>query len=148
MKITIECNPQYSSKPHVIIQCQKENEEVKEIQDLLHTKDRKMIGTLNQKEYVIDPDKVLYGESVDGVTFLYTREQVYRIQQKLSELENTYRTLGYFRCSKSVVLNINAIAELTSEVGNRIDAGLCNGEHIIISRRYAKELRAILRGEK
>lgn len=146
MKITIENNQNYSSSPHVIIQCKQENEEVQEILNLLHIKDKKMIGILNQKEYIIDPNKVLYGESVDGVTFIYTKEQVYCVSQTLAELESGYKAIGYFRCSKSVVLNIHAIMNLTSEIGNRIDAVLSNGEHIIISRRYAKELRAILKG--
>lgn len=146
MKITVEERKEYSAIPHVIIQCQNENEEVREIVKLLQMKEKKVIGMLEQKECIISPEKILYCESVDGTTFVYTSEQVYRTMYTLSELEEVYQALGYFRCSKSVVLNIHAIETLKSEFGNRIDACLINGEHIIISRRYAKTLRAILKG--
>ena len=46
-----------------------------------------------------------------------------------------------------MIINIYRIEKLKSESGNRIDAMMDNGEHVIISRRYAKELRSILRGE-
>lgn len=54
---------------------------------------------------------------------------------------------GFFRCSKSMVINIYRINKLKSMSGNRIDVTMDNGEHVIISRRYAKELRSTLKGE-
>ena len=48
---------------------------------------------------------------------------------------------------EKLIINIYRIEKLKSESGNRIDAMMDNGEHVIISRRYAKELRTILRGE-
>ena len=43
-------------------------------------------------------------------------------------------------------MNIYQIDRLKSKAENRIDAQMKNGEHVIISRRYAKELRRILKG--
>lgn len=146
MKISIDKNESYSKVPHVIIRCQNENEEVRELVALLEAREKKLIGTKEQEEHVIRPEQLLYAECVDGATFIYTEEEVYRTMYTLAELSQTYESLGYFRCSKSCVINLNAILKLTSELGNRIDACLINGEHIIISRRYAKELRMILKG--
>lgn len=143
MKISIEEDSRYPVSPHVIIQCQKETEEVKDIVQRLQQGEPKLLGTIGKKEYVIPPQEVLYGESVDGATYLYTKEEVYRTTYTLTELEEQYEDMGYMRCSKSIVLNIHAIEILKSEFGNRIDAELSNGEHVIISRRYAKELRAM-----
>lgn len=146
MKITVELKEEYPISPQVLIQCNENNQEVQEIVHLLESKDRKLIGSLDHEEHVLDPKDVLYAESVDGVTYLYTSENVYRTAYSLSELEQMCSSRGYFRCSKSSVLNIHAIKSLKSEVGNRIDACLRNEEHIVISRRYAKHLRAILKG--
>ena len=63
----------------------------------------------------------------------------------LNELEGMLGQDGFFRCSKAFIVNLDKIVSLRSEMGNRIDAKLENGEHLIISRRYAKELRAILK---
>ena len=81
------------------------------------------------------------------VTYLYTSMEVYRTNMSLAAVESLYMDEGYFRCSKSMIINIYHIEKLKSESGNRIDAMMDNGEHVIISRRYAKELRSILKGD-
>ena len=67
---------------------------------------------------------------------------------KLAEAEEKLNSYGFFRCNKSFVVNINHIASVRSDMGNRIDALLDNQEHVIISRRYAKVFRELLRGGK
>lgn len=91
---------------------------------------------------------VLYVESVDRGTYVYTSEGVYKTPCTLQNLEIAYAGRGFFRCSKSMIINIYRISELRSEPGGRINAAMENGEHVIISRRYAKELRRELRGEE
>ena len=146
MKLLVELGKEYPVEPQVRIQCKENTEEVKELVRLLEVKEQRIIGSYEKEECVIGPSQVLYGESVDGVTYIYTKERVYRTTYSLTELEENYSQRGFFRCSKSAVLNIHAIESLKSESGNRIDACLSNGEHIIISRRYAKQLRMILKG--
>lgn len=146
MKIRVDEKREYSVSPCVVIQCQKNNEEVQEIVSLLESKDKKIIGKLDEKEHIISPQDILYAESVDGSTYIYTSKQVYKTAYTLANLESDYKERGFFRCSKSAVLNIGAIEWLKSEMGSRIDARLINGEHIIISRRYGKELRRLLKG--
>ncbi|MBR6396195.1 MAG: LytTR family transcriptional regulator DNA-binding domain-containing protein, partial [Lachnospiraceae bacterium] len=55
---------------------------------------------------------------------------------------------SFFRCSKSMIINVGRVASLKSLPSNRIDATLENGEHIIISRRYAAEFRRFLKGDR
>ena len=62
--------------------------------------------------------------------------------------EERFARDGFFRCSKSMVINVCHVDRLKSESGNRIDAQMGNGEHVMISRRYAKALRRILKGER
>ena len=54
----------------------------------------------------------------------------------------------YFRCSKSMIINVDKVERLKSMSSNRIDATLVNGEHIIISRTYASDFRKLLKGEQ
>lgn len=112
----------------------------------LENQKEKIIGFKEKEQYTIHPGKVIYFESVDGGTYLYTREDVYKTNLSLDNLVRLYSEEGFFRCSKAMVLNVYHIEKLQSLSGNRIDATMDNGEHVIISRRYAKELRAILKG--
>ena len=77
----------------------------------------------------------------------YLKEKdVFTSAMSLASIDQDYSDIGYFRCSKSMIINIYQIDKLQSKPGNRIDAKMINGEHVIISRRYAKELRSILKG--
>lgn len=88
---------------------------------------------------------IYYVESVEDKCYACTREKAYQIGMTLAEAEEKYAYLGFFRCNKSFVLNIRKVLSVKSELGNRIDATLDNGEHIIISRHYAKAFRALLK---
>ncbi|WP_019772241.1 LytTR family DNA-binding domain-containing protein, partial [Streptococcus sobrinus] len=55
-----------------------------------------------------------------------------------------YSDKGLFRASKSLLVNIYRIASFKSQSFGRIEASLDNGEVVIISRRYASQLRQVL----
>jgi DNA-binding LytR/AlgR family response regulator len=132
----------------VIIRYLEMNEEIKNIIRSAGGNDKRIPGFKAEAECMISIRDILYVESVDRGTFAYTMREVYKIPYVLNKVELEFSDNGFFRCSKSMVINIHTIEELRSEPGNRIDAKLLNGEHIIISRRYAKELRNELRGDK
>ena len=50
----------------------------------------------------------------------------------------------FFRCSKSVILHLNKVQQLKPEITRNILATLVNGERVVISRRYAPELKKLL----
>ncbi|MDE7251069.1 MAG: LytTR family transcriptional regulator DNA-binding domain-containing protein, partial [Lachnospiraceae bacterium] len=81
-----------------------------------------------------------------GVTWAYLADKVCRIYESLEKAVLAWGERGFFRCSKSMVINIYRISTLKSESGNRILALMENGEKVMISRRYARELRRILKG--
>lgn len=96
---------------------------------------------------LLTPGEILYFESVDGGVFAYLQEEVYRVKENLYELLGKYGEAGFFRCSRTMLANIYRMDYLKSEPGGRILAVLSNGEKIMISRRYAGELRMILKKE-
>lgn len=92
------------------------------------------------------PENIYYLENVDGTTYAYLEDKVARVAESLRTLELCYGGRGFFRCSKSMILNIYKISYLKSEPCSRIRATMENGEQVMISRKYAKELRQILKG--
>ena len=61
---------------------------------------------------------------------------------------NEVKDESFFRCSKSMIINIGKVRALRSLSSNRIDATMEGGEHIMISRRYAVDFRRLLKGER
>ncbi len=130
----------------VIIRYLHMTDQIREIADCVNRQGQALLASKDGEWAVLRPGDVIYLESVDGVTWLYTADAAYRTASSLAAVEARYEEEGYFRCSKSMVVNIYHIAYLKSEPGNRIKAQMDNGEYVMISRRYAKELRSILKG--
>jgi len=145
LKITLR---QIDEGQDEIIICYRQRTE--EIDSLIHSIEQRRDRIYGEKDgqgVLISPADVLYMESVDGAVYVYVSNEVARTSLTLSMAESTYAHEGFFRCSKSMVINIYHVAYLRSISGNRVDATMDNGEHIIISRRYVKALRSILKGE-
>lgn len=94
--------------------------------------------------YLINSSDVLYFESVDNRTFLYTTDDVMEINQRLYELENILSEKDFVRISKSQIVNINKIQSLKPELNRTILATICNNEQFNISRRYVKTICSVL----
>ena len=90
----------------------------------------------------VDPSDVLYIESVDRKTFLYTAAKVYETPRKLYELEGGYSE--YMRISKSCIINLQRIRSIRPDFGAKLLATMESGEKIYVSRQYAADLKARL----
>ena len=91
---------------------------------------------------------IFYFEAIDNKTFLYTRDKVFEIQKRLYELEGFLNDKDFFRCSKAIIVNVTKIEKLKPELTRNILASLCNGEVVVISRRYVKAFRNLIYSEE
>ncbi|MDD5935708.1 MAG: LytTR family DNA-binding domain-containing protein [Clostridiales bacterium] len=118
-------------------------EEIQSAVDLLEN-NRRSIPVINTEETVMCPlDKVYYIESVDKRTFVYTKNKCFETRYRLYELEGLL-SYEFFRCSKSMIINVKKIASVKAEFNARLRAFLLNGEEVIISRNYVKDLKGKL----
>ena len=145
MKYTIEQIKKGDDE--LILRYQNLNQEVEHIMNFMSFSEKKLVGTKDGSQIVVDVKQILYIESVDRKTFVYLEDDVVRVEYTLAQLERMLNSLRFFRCSKSMIMNIDKVKVLDSLASNRIDATMCNGEHIIISRTYASEFRRRLKGE-
>jgi len=134
-------------KELVLIRCHAVTEEVREIADFVKSRQGSLTGMKDSRQYEIAVSDIYYFESVDGKTFLYTKEQVYETAYRIYELESMLRSKNFLRVSKSMLLNLMKIRSIQSALNGRFAAVLLSGEEVIISRNYVKGLKAALRGE-
>lgn len=128
----------------VIIECRKADAEVMKLKAHIELFENKLQAKLDDKVFLINPSEVLYFESVDDHTFLYTQENVYEIRYRLYELEEILSDKDFIRISKAQIVNIGKIKALRPELNRSLTATLVNGEVLNISRRYAKTLKTLL----
>lgn len=115
-------------------------EDIQNAIDILDNNCR-VIPVLSDGETVMcKTDKIYYIESVDKRSYVYTKENCYETKYRLYELEEVLNA-SFFRCSKAMIINIRKIKSVKGELNGRMNAELLNGEQIVISRAYVKELK-------
>lgn len=126
------------------LKCPKADASVMKLKRYIEAFEEKLDAIDNDKHYLVSPLEVFYFESVDNRTFLYTETQVLEIRKRLYELEEILSDKDFVRTSKSQLVNINKIKLLKPELNRSITAEMINGEILIISRRYAKQIKTLL----
>lgn len=128
----------------VVIKCSKIDDEVRKLKTHIELYDKRIQAKRDNEICFTNALDVLYFESVDNRTFLYTEDDVMEIKQRLYELEVTLSEKDFIRISKSQIVNINKIKALKPEINRTILATMCNGEQLNISRKYVRDIRQIL----
>ena len=101
----------------------------------------------NGKSFLIPLDEILYFDTTDRKTFLYTNKQVYECRKALITVENELSNTTIIRINKRTLLNITALVNVSPYPNHRLMAELSNGENLIISRKYISILQNRLRSE-
>lgn len=140
MKIRIEHAPLKENE--VILRCAQLDDEMLRVLSMLRSGMQKLLVWNEQRQTLpLSVSKVVYCETVEDKTFVYTHEGMYQTALSLAELEDRWGDLGLFRAGKSAVVNLHEIQKLKNCGAGRIEALLTTGEKMIISRRYAPMLR-------
>lgn len=142
MKVTI--TKDIESGTAVEIHCREVTSETERLERYISRFDERLQATSEGNTYNVQIDEILYIESVDKKTFLYTTGHVLKTEKRLYELEELLDEKTFFRASKSVIVNLNKITKLKPEVTRNILATLTNGEVIVISRRNGKALKELI----
>ena len=132
----------------VDIRCHEETESVREIADFVRSRQGMLSGTLEGRQYAVAVSEIMYIESVDNRTFIYTESKVYESKQRIYELEDILKPKHYLRVSKAALVNLMKISSVKPALGGRFSVVLSNGEEIIISRKYVADLKKTLKGEE
>lgn len=143
MKIFISENAG-NAETSVEIHCRKRDAIIRNLQRHILSFDERFACISEFGTVYVHAKDILYFETVDNKTFLYTKDKSYEIQMRLYELEGRLNDKDFFRCSKAIIINVTKIESLKPELTRNILATLCNGEVVVISRRYVKAFRTLI----
>ena len=144
MKITLNQDPSFS-ETEVIINCPHADEDILRLVAMLRIHQKKLVGTLNGEQHLLDVKDILYIDTADKKTFLYTEKSVYESALRLYELEDSLRELDFLRAGRSAIVNFRRIKSIRPELGGRLVVTMDNGEQVYVSRQYAGEMKEKLR---
>lgn len=143
MKISIDVNEKLTDT-EIIISCRKLTPEIEKLLATIRVLNQQMMAVKDGETYILDVAGIVYIESVDRKTFVYTEKDCYESKLKLYEMEQRLCEGGFFRVSKSCLVNIHFIRSLRNDINRKIRLTLESGEQIMVSRQYADEIKARL----
>ena len=144
MKININIDGSFT-ETEIIINCAAMSDELEKVLTVLRALDFKLTGTINGETHILDIPNILYIDTVDKKTFLYTKSDVYETSLKLYELEEMLSPRDFFRAGKSSIINFAKIKSLKSDIDGRIIVMMENNEKMIVSKQYAVFIKNKLR---
>ena len=144
MKITLNQDPAFP-ETEVIINCPQADEDILHLVAMLRIHQRKLVGTREGESYLLDAKDILYIDTADKRTFLYTREAVYESTLRLYELEEGLEGLEFLRSSRSALVNFRRVQSIRPELGGRLLMTMENGEQVYVSRQNAASIKEKLR---
>ena len=143
MKVTVEERPELEQM-EVVVRCRRMDSQTARLVELLRLSDARLTGEKDGETCILDAERVLYIDTVDRGTFLYTVEGVYETRLRLYELEEQLTGWDFVRVSKSAIVNFDQVRSLRPDFGGRMRLTMSNGEVVVANRQYVPAIKAKL----
>ena len=102
-------------------------------------------GRTADKSIHISISEIYYIENVERKLFLYTRDEVYRFDGTMSDIESSIFETGLVRISRTCIMNTDYLKEIRQIRNSHLEAIMDNGEKLIVSRKYLPDIKKIFK---
>ena len=119
----------------------RETNELHRLLEYLELYDQYLICEEESKQIKVSLKDIFYIEVLERKTFVYCLIKVYECKEKLVELEEKIKKFGYLRINRTCLLNLEVLTSMKILTNSRLEATLENGEKVIISRKYIREIQ-------
>lgn len=120
------------------------NQQIQKLVDFIKIKDIQLQVHKENQIHFIQSVEIYYIESVDNLTFMYTKKDVFESKEKLYELSRRLNKNSFVQINRSTLLNIDYLAYVKPLSNYRLEAYLKNGDRLVISRHYMKYVKQYL----
>ena len=133
---------QVQGKPlTVTIEYPEYTESVRGIIKRIESLDIKFSAFADERRMHIAMSDVYYLENVDRKLFLYTRDDVFRLDNSMQEIGKITEDSDLVRISRTCIMNTSHLKEIKPLKNSRLEAMLDNGERLIVSRKYLRDIK-------
>jgi len=140
MKIVINTDSQYTMT-EIVINCNRMSDDIEKMLAALRMLDLKLTGRKDGRQHIIEAADVMYIESTDKRTFLYTINDIFESPFRLYELEAKLTAGNFLRASKNCIFNINHIQSIEPDLDRRLILTMEKDIKIVVSRQYAAAVK-------
>ena len=114
---------------------------IKRINDL----DIRFCANDDGRQIKVDLSDICYMENVDRKLFIYTEKDVYRYESTMAEALKLTAGTDMVRISRTCLMNTEHLKEIRQIRNSHLEAVLDNGEKLIVSRKYLKDIKEVFK---
>jgi len=140
MKISITTDDK-CTETEIAVRCSHLSEDIEKLLATIRMWDMKLTGRRDGRQYILETADIIYIDSVEKHTFLYTATGVYETALKLYELEEKLADRDFFRANKNSLFNINHLQFIEPVVDRRLILKMTGDIKIIVSRQYSAAVK-------
>lgn len=102
-------------------------------------------GKADGKTFSIDISDIYYIENVERKIFLYSKKDIFRFDGNMADIDSAIADTDLVRISRTCFMNVSHLREIMQMKNSHLEAVLDNGEKLIVSRKYLKDIKKIFR---
>ncbi|MBO4900681.1 MAG: LytTR family transcriptional regulator DNA-binding domain-containing protein [Lachnospiraceae bacterium] len=131
----------------VIIEYPQWNESVDSLVRKIGRMDLSFVGKADDRSVNVSISDIYYIENVERKLFLYTKEDVYRFDGTMADIESRIYDTGLVRISRTCIMNTEYLREIRQIRNSHLEAVMENDEKLIVSRKYLPDIKRIFKKE-
>lgn len=127
----------------IIIKAPEMTEEVKSITDSIMEMSnpaKQIIGTKDNRIYLLTMDEIMSFYSEERNNYCKTQNGIFKIKEKLYELEEKLTKGNYVRISNSCIINLKYVDSFDTSIIGTIEVIFKDGTKKYVSRRRVKDV--------
>ncbi len=145
VKISLDVNRKYE-ETSVTIHCREMDYSIKEILDFLSTqKTEFIVGKKGEQQHILKPNTVHSFHSEGDQVMATTSQGVFKVKEKLYELEESLPINIFIRLSKSVIANLHEISHFEPSFNGTLAVHFQSGKKEYASRHYVGKIKEVLK---
>lgn len=95
-----------------------------------------IIGKKDGSYFYISTKDIIFFESFGHEIYVETKDNRYRVKEKLYELEEILDNSLFFRINQSMIINKKAIKRITPSIGTKFKLSMINSITLEVTRNY------------
>lgn len=105
----------------------------------------KIIGLVDERMVIIEFEKILYFEASGNSIYCHTKDDVFKVKEKLYELEESLPKDKFIRVNKSAIVHANKISEIIPWFNRRLLLKFTDStKDEVVSKNYTGEFKKFI----
>lgn len=142
MHYKLDVNTNYK-ETLITIQTSKITDSINELTTFIDQLTHSILVYKDNLQVEINIQSIIYLESFERKTFLYTEADMYEIDSPLYEIEKNLETFELIRINKQTIINPRYIKSVKALLNSRYELLMTSKEKLIVTRHYRKSFKEL-----